>query len=164
MISDLKLVSGPPELTKAAWEAVKQWTYKPYLLNGDPVAVETTITVTFALAQSSTPSAPSQPIHPASNAQSAAAPSQAMHMGGNIKPPVLIRQVEPEYSQQARLAKYSGTVQVYLLVDKNGHPPNLRVVKGVGMGLDEKAIEAVRQYQFKPATLAWKASSRRPLH
>jgi len=49
-MSSLKLVSGPPELTKAAWEAVKQWTYKPYLLNGDPVAVETTITVTFALA------------------------------------------------------------------------------------------------------------------
>ena len=50
MISSLKLVSGPPELTQAAWEAVKQWTYKPYLLNGDPIAVETTITVTFALA------------------------------------------------------------------------------------------------------------------
>jgi len=51
MISSLKLVSGPPELTKAAWEAVKQWTYKPFLLNGDPTAVETTITVTFALAK-----------------------------------------------------------------------------------------------------------------
>jgi TonB family protein len=50
-ISSLKLVSGPPELTKAAWAAVKQWTYKPYLLNGDPVAVETTITVNFALAK-----------------------------------------------------------------------------------------------------------------
>jgi TonB family protein len=50
-IASLKLVSGPPELTKAAWDAVKQWTYKPYLLNGDPVAVDTTITVTFALAK-----------------------------------------------------------------------------------------------------------------
>jgi TonB family protein len=50
-ISSLKLVSGPPELTKAAWEAVKQWTYKPYLLNGDPVSVATTITVTFALSK-----------------------------------------------------------------------------------------------------------------
>ena len=51
IIYSLNLVSGPPELTKSAWEAVKQWTYKPYLLNGDPVAVETTITVTFALAK-----------------------------------------------------------------------------------------------------------------
>jgi TonB family protein len=48
-ITSLKLVSGPPELTKAAWDAVKQWTYKPYLLNGNPTAVETTITVNFQL-------------------------------------------------------------------------------------------------------------------
>ncbi|HSY34850.1 MAG TPA: M56 family metallopeptidase [Acidobacteriaceae bacterium] len=51
MIESLKVVSGPPELTKASVEAVKQWTYKPFLLNGDPIAVETTITVTFALSE-----------------------------------------------------------------------------------------------------------------
>jgi TonB family protein len=50
-ITSLKLISGPPELTKAAWDAVKQWTYKPYLLNGNPTEVETTITVNFALAK-----------------------------------------------------------------------------------------------------------------
>jgi TonB family protein len=48
-ITSLKLISGPDELAKSAWDAVKQWTYKPYLLNGDPVAVETTITVNFSL-------------------------------------------------------------------------------------------------------------------
>jgi TonB family protein len=48
-ITSLKLVAGPPELTKSAWEAVKQWTYKPYLLNGEPTAVQTTITVNFTL-------------------------------------------------------------------------------------------------------------------
>jgi len=50
-ITSLKLISGPDEFAQAAWEAVKQWTYKPYLLNGEPVAVETTITVNFALAK-----------------------------------------------------------------------------------------------------------------
>ncbi|WP_263378002.1 M56 family metallopeptidase [Granulicella paludicola] len=49
-ISSLKLISGPDELTKSAWEAVKQWKYKPYLLNGNPVAVDTTITVNYSLA------------------------------------------------------------------------------------------------------------------
>ncbi len=49
-ISSLKLISGPDELTKSAWEAVKQWKYKPYLLNGKPVAVDTTITVNYSLA------------------------------------------------------------------------------------------------------------------
>ncbi len=45
----LKLISGPPELAKAAWTAVSQWTYRPYVLNGEPVPVETTITVNFQL-------------------------------------------------------------------------------------------------------------------
>jgi protein TonB len=50
-IASLKLVSGPPELTKSAWAAVIQWGYKPYLLNGQPTAVDTTITVNYALSQ-----------------------------------------------------------------------------------------------------------------
>lgn len=49
-IASLKVVSGPEVLTKSAWEAVKQWRYKPYLLNGEPVAVDTTITVNYSLA------------------------------------------------------------------------------------------------------------------
>jgi TonB family protein len=47
-IESLKLISGPDELTKSAWAAVLQWTYKPYLLNGEPVAVDTTITVNYS--------------------------------------------------------------------------------------------------------------------
>jgi protein TonB len=40
---------------------------------------------------------------------------------------------------------------VNLIVDTHGLPQNVRVIRGVGMGLDEKALEAVRQYKFKPA-------------
>lgn len=47
-IASLQLISGPPELTKSAWDAVKQWVYKPYLLNGEPTEVDTTITVTYS--------------------------------------------------------------------------------------------------------------------
>ena len=49
-IESLQIVSGPQELQQAAWDAVKTWVYKPYLLNGQPTAVETTITVNFSLA------------------------------------------------------------------------------------------------------------------
>jgi TonB family protein len=49
-IKSLQLVSGPEVLAKSAWSAVKEWTYKPYLLNGEPVDVETTITVHYSLA------------------------------------------------------------------------------------------------------------------
>ena len=49
-IQGLKVVSGHPMLAPAALEAVKQWKYKPYFLNGEPVEVETTINVNFTLA------------------------------------------------------------------------------------------------------------------
>lgn len=54
----LQIVSGPEELKKAAWAAVKQWTYKPYLLNGEPTEVETNIMVNFILNGSNAESAP----------------------------------------------------------------------------------------------------------
>jgi protein TonB len=74
-----------------------------------------------------------------------------MHIGGSVRPPVLTFQPDPEFSEEARKAKFSGNVQVYLIVDEQGNPSHVRVVRGVGMGLDEKAVEAVRQYKFKPA-------------
>jgi len=49
-IENLQVISGPKELTKSAFDAVHQWIYKPYLLNGDPTEVETTITVNYSLA------------------------------------------------------------------------------------------------------------------
>ncbi len=73
------------------------------------------------------------------------------HIGGGVSKPVVLYSVEPEFSEEARKAKFSGNVEVYLWVDENGSPSHIRVVRGVGMGLDEKAIEAVRQYKFKPA-------------
>ena len=74
-----------------------------------------------------------------------------MHAGGVQQGPKLIYKVDPDFSEEARKAKFSGDVQVYLIVDEKGLPTHVRVVRGAGMGLDEKAVEAVRQYRFKPA-------------
>jgi periplasmic protein TonB len=74
-----------------------------------------------------------------------------MHIGGGVSKPIVLYQVEPEFSEEARKAKFSGNVEVYLWVDPDGKPSHIRVVRGVGMGLDEKAVDAVRQYRFKPA-------------
>jgi protein TonB len=73
------------------------------------------------------------------------------HIGGGISSPVVLYQPEPEFSEEARKAKFSGNVLVYLWVDTDGKPSHVRVVRPVGMGLDEKAVEAVRLYRFKPA-------------
>ena len=64
--------------------------------------------------------------------------------------PLLIFQVEPEFSEEARKAKYQGTVVLAIEVDRAGHPANIRVLRGLGMGLDERAIQAVAQWRFRP--------------
>lgn len=78
------------------------------------------------------------------------------HVGGGVSAPVPIYEIDPEYTDEARRAKYSGIVMVSLIVDARGLPERVRVVRSLGMGLDEKAIEAVKQYKFKPAQLAGK--------
>ena len=73
------------------------------------------------------------------------------HVGGGVSPPTVISSVDPEYSDEARRAKYTGIVVVSLIVDTQGNPQHVSVIRRLGMGLDEKAVEAVRQYKFKPA-------------
>ncbi len=72
-------------------------------------------------------------------------------IGGGVSPPTVLFAPEPEFSEEARKAKVAGNVLVYLQVDTTGHPTHVRVLRGIGLGLDEKAMEAVRQYKFKPA-------------
>jgi TonB family protein len=73
------------------------------------------------------------------------------HVGGGVSPPVLIYSVDAEFSDEARRAKYQGVSVVSLIVDTHGMPQRIRVVRKLGMGLDEKAVEAVKQYRFKPS-------------
>lgn len=75
-----------------------------------------------------------------------------MSVGGGVSAPAVIHSVEPEFTDQARQANFQGTVSLQLIVDASGNPQNIRVTKHLGMGLDEKAVEAVRQYRFRPAT------------
>ena len=72
-------------------------------------------------------------------------------VGGGISAPVPINSVEAEFSDEARRAKYQGVCLIQMIVDAQGNPQNPRVVRPLGMGLDEKALEAVRKYRFKPA-------------
>ena len=70
---------------------------------------------------------------------------------GGVTNPIPIVSPEAEFSDEARRAKYQGICMVSIIVDTHGYPQNPRVVRSVGMGLDEKALEAVRRYRFKPA-------------
>ena len=74
-----------------------------------------------------------------------------MSVGGGVAAPRVIHSIVPDFSPEARAAKYQGIVSIQLIVDPEGNPEDIRVVRHLGMGLDEKAVEAVRQYKFKPA-------------
>jgi TonB family protein len=92
------------------------------------------------------------PLPPDGGSPPVAASERLMHIGGSVLPPKVLHSKEPTFSKEARKAKISGIVQVYLWVEKDGSVSHIRVVKSVGYGLDEKAVEAVRKYKFKPAT------------
>jgi len=70
--------------------------------------------------------------------------------GNGVSRPELLHKVEPEYSEEARKAKFQGVVVLNLVVDPNGNAVNPKVIKSLGLGLDEKAMEAVKQWKFKP--------------
>ncbi len=72
-------------------------------------------------------------------------------LGPDISPPVLVQQETARFSDEALRAKYQGMCVMTLIVDEHGMPQNVHVIRSLGMGLDEKALEAVRQYRFKPA-------------
>jgi len=81
----------------------------------------------------------------------------AFRVGGGVSAPKAIYSPDPEYSEEARKAKFQGTCVLWLVVSPDGRPRDIRVQRTLGLGLDEKAIEAVKTWRFEPATLNGKA-------
>ncbi len=73
-------------------------------------------------------------------------------VGGDVKPPRAVYAPDPEYPDEARRAKYQAWVVLWLVVEADGSPRQIRVQQAAGMGLEEKAIEAVKQWHFEPST------------
>jgi TonB family protein len=71
-------------------------------------------------------------------------------VGAGVTPPRLTFKVEPAYAEEARLAKYQGTVVVATVIGTDGLAQNMRVIRGLGLGLDEQALKAIAQWKFQP--------------
>ncbi|MGB8886843.1 MAG: energy transducer TonB [Candidatus Korobacteraceae bacterium] len=72
-------------------------------------------------------------------------------VGGGVSAPRALDTPDPDYSEEARKAKYQGTCVLWLIVGPDGKPHDIKVARALGMGLDQKAIEAVRNWKFEPA-------------
>lgn len=85
------------------------------------------------------------------HAQTQTTPEAIEKVGGPVSPPRPIYDPEPEFSESARAVGYEGVCTLGVIVGADGKPSNIRVINAIGMGLDEKAIEAVRSWRFSPA-------------
>jgi TonB family protein len=80
-------------------------------------------------------------------------PKAVLRVGGDVKAPVIINKVEPIYPEEARKARITGIVILEALIDKSGDVRDATVLKPLPFGLDQAALDAMRQWKFKPATL-----------
>jgi len=130
-------VRGDGAFGQAPVKAVESWQFKP--ARGKGAEVEATGQVEFAC----------QPADGAQETPPIEAPRY--RVGGSVSAPVLLSKTEPEYSDEARQAKLQGTSMLSVRISPAGKATEIHIIKRLGMGLDRKAIEAVKHWRFNPA-------------
>jgi TonB family protein len=154
-VRDVSVESGDPSLTPAATEAVGQWRYVPELHDGSTFESQKTVTLDYDLRKrASRPGnpAPNVPTSPSEDLLSEYMTGEIGSVGGSVKPPRVLYEPDPEYSEPARQAKFQGSAMLGLVVGPDGLPRDIWIIRGLGVGLDEKSIDAVRRWRFEPAT------------
>lgn len=75
------------------------------------------------------------------------------HVGGGVTAPTVVYRVEPQYSEEARKARYQGTVVLQTVVRRDGKVDVVNLVRSLGFGLDQNAIQALKEWRFRPGTM-----------
>lgn len=169
-ISDVKLVSGHPMLAPAAIEAVRQWRYRPYEKDGEPVDVKTTVQVNFKLAgdppvQGVVGDGPgglppgatgsvSRDVDPVSVCEDAGDNSlpKRVRVSQGVMQGLLISKQPPIYPEEARTSHIEGTVLVAMEISRDGKVCRILLISGHPL-LAPAAINAVKQWKYRPYIL-----------
>lgn len=147
-VSRAAALSGELPLAKTAVNAVVKWRFQPFRQNGHPLRVQQNVVLNFAPTNKV---AELQLPLPAPTPAKLPSGLGVFRVGGGVSAPRVSYSPDPEYSDEARGAKYQGVCVLTLIVGPDGLPWDIRVARSLGMGLDEKAIEAVKQWRFQPA-------------
>jgi len=131
-VVEATVISGDPLLTESAIKAAEQWQFEPYQLDGQPIAVETRATLYVG---------PAQP-----------QPSQKLRVSQGVMKSNLVTQIDPIYPVKAREYHIQGDVTFRATIDREGSVSDLKAISGHPL-LVEAAMEAVRQWKYKPLTL-----------
>jgi TonB family protein len=166
-VENLQLVSGHPILAPAAVEAVKRWKYKPFLLNGEPVEVETNVSVNFTLSDKppaegvagdvpgGVPGGQTEGVTGGSST-SGDAPHPVkpwrIRVSQGVSQGLLVTKVPPQYPPDARDQRIQGLVVMKVSIDKEGNVTNIQLISGHPL-LAPAAIEAVKQWKYRPYQL-----------
>jgi TonB family protein len=170
-VENLQLISGHPLLAPVAIDAVKQWKYKPFLLNGEAVIVETQVTVNFTLADKAPAgvgaNAPAKILSvvpggsgpvggivestPPADAPRTGVP-QRIRVSAGVESGLIVTKVQPEYPEEARQQAIEGVVLLQATIDKEGNVAKLQLISGHPL-LAPAAIEAVKQWKYRPYLL-----------
>jgi TonB family protein len=161
-VESIQVVSGHPMLAPAAADAVKQWEYKPYFLNGEAVDVETRVVVNFTLAGNPPAEGvvgdrpggfpPDERGGIISSAPVDADRPGVVRVSQGVMSGLLVSKVPPEYPADAKQARIQGTVVARVVVDREGNVSNIQLISGHPL-LAPAAIEAVREWKYKPYLL-----------
>jgi TonB family protein len=114
-------------LDEAALACVQEWTLSPATRNGLPVSVGAQIDIVFSIRS-----------------------ANAVRMGAGMIPPTVQQRVEPQYTAEAARVGLSGTVVLQAVIRSDGTVDVLRVVRGLPLGLTDSAIDAIKQWKFRP--------------
>jgi TonB family protein len=137
----VKLIEAQNEaVSDGVLDAIRLWRFQPGVVNGKRREGSGTVEMECVVTQS------------VANTSSESAGVRVYQIGQGISLPAVVYKVEPEYSEEARRAKFQGTVIISVLIDVSGHAGSMRVVRPLGLELDEKAMEAINLWRFKPAT------------
>lgn len=131
-----EVISGHPSLNEAALTAVRQWVFKPYIVNGEAKAVAFTVTVVFRLVEES--------------GDKGGDPDAIERLQSGDKRPQKIKHVNPVYPEEAKEKKIEGTVILEAVVDEEGKVSSLKTISSPDPLLTEAAAKAVKQWEYEP--------------
>jgi TonB family protein len=143
-VKSVKVLKSIPMLDQAAIDAVKQWVYEPMVINGEPKGIVFTTTVRFSLDDKGEGKV--------SGAGGVTGTKPAVKAVQDIRPPKLIKIVEPDYPEEAKKAGIEGTVILEATTDIYGKIIDAKILRSVPE-LDQAAIDAVRQWVYEPMVI-----------
>lgn len=141
-VESVTVIRSAPGLDQAAVEALKLWKYRPATLNGNPVKARFAAVAIFKL---------DQPVAVVTEGERASV-EKPLSVRGKVEPPVPIFKPDPEYPESARAARIEGKVIVEAIIGEDGSVESVQVTQSVPE-LDQAALDAIKQWRYKPATL-----------